>query len=857
MGELALDKSLGLNSGAFDALTRGISELDELLTELEKSPDLDRKLATQSQLAMRFDAAVARRSAALAKKEISRTEELARLSQLRELNRVYRNLIQNLLNGQTETLLGTVDKTAQSGEEASKQLERATQIVGSRRDYYLFEDEPALEGDDAELKMIQELATPYSDDVLRHQRSLLSVSLCRLALQQNPPNREVLETALAQAEAALADAKAPNSVALYARGLASLELGRLLTSAEPLQQQSHTAAADWFKKSQESLMDARKALPQESNLSELRAELNRLIAEGEEPDVFISRSLELQQQGNSKEAGAILSRGLTRHRNRELAISWIEVRWRAADLEIADLDKLLNDLVNIGLVTTDDPEFLSLRGRVGIQNAWRSLLTADDLKPVVEEHAALLERLLTALTDLKAIPSDAEKKMHWVNAAFIAMGEATALLLDKSRETAEASQALQNVPLVVAELERLNAGRPPHEQQQILEAVQIARMAEGYLALRLVPDYRDRARLAFAAAADARAKLPGVSMALPPVGGAMLRAILLRDESGSDRLAQEERQLRISLQKMLPALVAMQLTEPGTVADSLVGAQRSASKQELTWDPRTQLDPRDTSTARDGLLADSRAVTAIALVSAKKPDIALTILLSDLWPELNLTDLGAVDWNAVRENAAKLPDPFTIYALGFATEEYAISNLQTDSTLRPTLLKNALAMFEQVSVILKTTAVWRERWPYLVSLAETGRERLIDEKAAVNQAKILRAELRLTEARGILEQAQKRHPQSALLLQEFFQALIDEAQVFPDKQQEVLAQALVQLEEAQKRDSELPTSALFALADLSERLGKEAEASRAYREVIERSDSKVEKLKARSRLVVLQAKLAD
>ena len=174
-----------------------------------------------------------------------------------------------------------------------------------------------------------------------------------------------------------------------------------------------------------------------------------------------------------------------------------------------------------------------------------------------------------------------------------------------------------------------------------------------------MPCYQDRARLAFAAAADAGAKLPKGSMGLRPVGGAMLRAILLRDGSNSDRMAQEERQLRISLQKMLPALVAVQMSEPMAVADSLLSAHRSARVTTPAWDPRKQLDARDTSSAREGLLADSRATTAIALVSAKRPGMALQELFSDLWPSLDVTDLKTVDWTVIRDKSAELIDPLT------------------------------------------------------------------------------------------------------------------------------------------------------------------------------------------------------
>ena len=82
VGELATDKSNGLSSAAFDALTRGLKELDELQAEIEKDPALERKLTDQPQLAMRLDATQARLTELAAKKDVSRADELARLSQL-------------------------------------------------------------------------------------------------------------------------------------------------------------------------------------------------------------------------------------------------------------------------------------------------------------------------------------------------------------------------------------------------------------------------------------------------------------------------------------------------------------------------------------------------------------------------------------------------------------------------------------------------------------------------------------------------------------------------------------------------------------------------------------------------------
>ncbi len=853
-GEVASGKSLGLSSGAFDALTRGLVELDQLLTELEQQPELERKLSTQPQLAMRFDSAVARRADAVAKKDLNRADELARLSQLRELNRTYRTLIRHLLSIQTEQLLGQVDETTSNGEEAAKQLTLAEQVVGKRRDFYLFEDEPALEGNNSELKLIQEIAAPYSVDVRRHQRALLAVTLCRLALQSELPSKEILEAALTQADAALADAESPSAVALYARGLASLEIGRLLTRNEPFKDESHKAAADWFQKSQESLVSAQKLMPEKVKLSALRTDLDQLIAEGTSPDVYLSRALELEQRGDLKGAASALVRGVTRHRSRELAMAWIETQWRAGTLDDTGLSKLLSELVQSAVVKPDDAEYLTLRGRIGVINVWRAMNAADDAKPVEAQQAALSQRLLAGLADLKAIPVNIAESMRWSNEAYIALAESTALLLDQSRDKTQATNSLQKVPLIVAELERLMAGKVLHEQLRYWEAIQLARVAEGYLSLRLVPDYQDRARLAFAAAADAGAKLSNGSMALSPAGGAMLRALLQRDESASNRLAQEERQLRVSLQKMLPALVAIPVSDPNTVADSLVMAHRAARATSPTWDPRKQLDARDTIGARDGLVADSRAITAMALVSAKKSDAALQELLTDLWPSIDASDLQSVDWNAVWDKSAELADPLNLYALALAMEEYSVSVLPKDVPERATLLKHALAMFERAVAILNETSAWRERWPYLSALSEAGRDRLANEETALRHAKSLRADLRLSEARNVLEQARHRHPRSIKLREELVQALIDEAQLSPDKQEALLAQALAQLEADTQNESNIPTSILLTLAELRERLGKEAEASQAYREIAARSENQSERLKARSRLVVLQVR---
>jgi hypothetical protein len=454
------------------------------------------------------------------------------------------------------------------------------------------------------------------------------------------------------------------------------------------------------------------------------------------------------------------------------------------------------------------------------------------------------------MADLKAAPPNAEHTLRMANAAVITLAEATALLLDKTRDTATAKQAFNQVPLIVAELEQQLNALPAGEQARLLEAIQTARLAEGYLALRLAPDYQDRARLAFAASIDAGAKRGPAGAGLRPLGGAMLRALLQRDGAQASRLAQEERQLRASLQRMLPALAAAQLTGPEAIANSLVKSLHDAQASEPAWDPRQQLDSRDTQSARAGVLADSRAVVAMTLVTAGRPGDALRELLTLWWPESALSDLQKINWAQVRARASTSNDPLTLYALGLAVEEYALTEMR-DADIKTALLQDALADFDRASQILATTAAWRQRWPYLADLAQAGHDRLASDEAAIRRAQALRGELRFADARDVLEETQRRHQESTAVRQELIGALVDEAQTSTDERQELLGRALEQAETAKRTNADLPTPALMQLAELRERAGRTAEAEEAYREVVEKSADRSERLRARSRLAIL------
>ena len=135
VGELAADRGVGLSSGSFDELTNGLKALDQLLVELKEQPQFERELTKHLQLTMRFDAMQARRAVLEKQREVSRTDELQRLSQLREINRSYRDLIQNLMRLQTSQVLGQAAEVARFGNDATRLMAGVEKVRDVMRNF--------------------------------------------------------------------------------------------------------------------------------------------------------------------------------------------------------------------------------------------------------------------------------------------------------------------------------------------------------------------------------------------------------------------------------------------------------------------------------------------------------------------------------------------------------------------------------------------------------------------------------------------------------------------------------------------------------------------------------------------------
>ena len=852
MGEWAADRGVGLSSNAFDVLSGGLDGLSSLANDLQTSPDLERELVADPFLAMRFDLVAARREELANKRDLSRRDELARLSQLRQLNATYRNLLQQILSAQTGTLTGQTDLAVLAGQTAISQFEQAEAIVGARRDYYLFQDEPALvDPATAELPLARQLAAPFDVSVIRHQHALNALWLCRQARQlEGAAQASVLERALRSVDAARSSEGDAGIVASYAEGVVCDALGRLKTAANPLSASTHADAEPLFARSAQALTIALKQLEQSGAESELLADTRKLVEDALGDESSLRRAAEELALGDSKAALSTLTRGLHRHRSGRLALRAAELQWRTGALQGEALTAAFDQITAQGGLPEIDPDLVETRRRVQVIETWKALTQRAEGQ--AENRSARSAHLAQAVADW---PVDGSRDEHsyWISAAHRSLAIATLFLVNPAKHTAAARAALMDSPEVVAELSRRSQDASLADSSTLREAESIARIAEGHFTLGLVSDGSERARWAFAAAADLDARQPPLAIRLSTSGSTVMNALLAGDQESRAGSTNRERTLRIAAQKMVPAVIAMNLGAPEEVADVLISVRREVRAGGHQFSAEQQLDPRDVGGAAEGLLADSLASTAIALTRADRASEAVACLLEELWPELERpADLTLVDWAVVSDRVVAVADPLVIHALAYALEQYAVEGLPEGHGASRAILQAALAANRAAQTVWSQNIVWRRRWPHLNPLLEEGIARLVSDAAALETVAQLRSELRLNEARQVLGQALRRHPDSVAVRDEFVRALVDESQVSPLQKRELLETALSQLTRQQSE----PVARTLLRAELCDRLGRHAEALTEYRTVVAMTApgdevDRAASVRARSRIVSL------
>lgn len=855
VGELAGDGSVGLSSGSFDELTHGLKDLDQLLAELKAQPELERDLTKHLQLTMRFDAMQARHAELEKQREVSRADELQRLSQLREINRSYRDLVQSLMRLQTSQILGQSQDVARLGEDSTKLMSDIEKVVGQRRDFYLFQDEPALGvAGDRELKLVRELDQPLTGDVRRHQLALQAYTLAQLAQPTTSNSREKLELAKNLAEASLADSNEPNVLGHWALAIACRELGRLETIVAPWDRIAHERAADRFGRARQSLLTAKAQIPEGSKEATWIQEVDGQLAELTSPDPALQQAMARLVAGQAGEAVVLVERCATLHRTSEVAALLTDCK-RFAGAAPSEMDQLTDQLWASQLWTDENDAARLVRGRQGVLGLWRQL--SDEGQDQRDENwlRTFSMRLDAAIADLAFAAKSENPQTRRIAECHRSLAAAMQLLHKPASTPEFAQRQLESVPLAISELEQDLDRAPLLEQWIRREAVIAGRLAQGYLALRLLPEYQTTAPRAFSSAADALALAPTGIMMPRVLGTPVLQSLSGRADGADARLAQEEQLVRRSLQRLLPAVAAMQLTPSAAMATNLSQVARDLEAPAGSIASGSELDPREKGDARMTAASEVRTATVMAFLAANEPAAALRESLIPWRANLKLEDLPALDVKSIRESLLAESDPVRKSVAGLAIEEYAASMVTPSDNqlsrewlaLAKELQKSAMQQFADSSILPKTH-------PAEVEQNRRAVQRLTDPEFYLSQSRKLVSELRLNDARELLEAGSRRHPDSIPLREALVQTLIDEADLRPDQSVELMARAIEQLKVLTANPSQDSLGSELKLAELFERVQDEAGAQTLYRQVVERATDPRQQLLARSRLAVLQVR---
>jgi len=855
VGELAGDRSVGLSSGSFDELTNGLKDLDQLLAELKDQPKLERDLTKHLQLTMRFDAMQARHAVLEKQRDVSRADELQRLSQLREINRSYRDLVQNLMRLQTSQILGQATDVAKLGDDSTKLMAGIEEVVGQRRDFYLFQDEPALgAAGDGELKLVRELVQPLTGDVRRHQLALQAYTLAQLAQPTTAASREKLAVAKTLAEAALADSTEPHVLGHWALAIACRELGRLETIAAPWDRAAHERAADLFARAQQSLITAKAQIPKDSGEATWVVEVDRQLTELMSPDAALQHAMARLVAGQAGEAVAIVERCATLHRTSQVAALLTDCQ-RFGGATPSEMDQLTDRLWASQLWTDDNDAARLVRGRQGVLGLWRQLSGEGQAKRNEDWLRAFSTRLDAALSDLAFAAKSENSQTRRIAECHRSLAAAMQLLHAQTSDPEFARTQLVSVPLAVAELEQDLDRAPLLEQWTRREAVIAGRLAQGYLALRLLPEYQSTAPRAFSSAADALALVPA-GLVMPRVlGTPVLQSLSGRADGADARLAQEEQLVRRALQRLLPAVAAMQLAPSAAMATNLSKVARDLEAPAGSLDSRSELDPREKGDARTTAASEVRTATILAFLAANEPAAALREALMPWRADLTVADLATLDVKSLRESLLTESDPIRKSIAGLAVEEYAASIVTASDNWLPRawlslakeLQQSALKQFADSSILPKTH-------PAEVELNRRAVQRLTDPEFYLAPSRTLVSELRLNDARQLLEAGSRRHPDSIPLREALVQTLIDEADLRPNQSAELIARAIEQLKALTANPTQDALGSELKLAGLFERTKDDAGAQTRYRQVVERATDPRQRLLARSRLAVLQVR---
>lgn len=856
-GEIAASPELTLSSGAFDILRDSVADLDEIVTLIESDPAAARDLSLNTDLALRLDAAIARREEVVSKRDLSRKSELERLHQLREMNSAYRDLVRRLLVMNTHMVLGHSEELKQSATEASGFLELVEKTAGERKDFYLFQDEPRLdEESQAEVALVKSLADPLAPDVKYHHSAIQSLMLSRIATTANGDLKlKLLEESNAIASSIPADDAGLGVMAQLALGVCQRELGRIKTQADPLSQQAHLSAQDNFSRSKEAFEKATSLATTANADQSIQNELIHLLEELKSDSQILAQAAALTNEGRISEANERLEYCASIHFSPSVALALVETQLRLA---------LISDDSTIEMVVQIPPdydrwpngdEFALLKNRADITLAWKRLWSGGMLPSGEKDAEALFASFSGAKKELMRLMDSDVKRVRPQAIAYLSLCDSGLMALSPEKDGLSKSYELLPTALedIAADLDNVES----FEALRLHEALIVGRMAQGYLAMRFAPNYRDTAQLAFASASDLAAKLPYSLDVLRFLGSPAVTALFQRSDASGSAIIQEERRLRQSLQRFVPVALLLNFDNGKELTEELTQIAEDVNDPQKSQSQPLNLEPQDPGDIDHEIKSQTRLLRAVSLMKSDKPEQAWLSAQANSIDGLTLENLVSMPVGELDKRVDGIHDPFELVILGITTEAYAVETPSLTPARMAELVQLAKRYFNAADRILRDSPGTQRRLTFLATMISEGHARLVAPDYFLEQGASLLSAYRYSEARKVFESGLRRHPHSQELEDAYLGSLLSEAELNPQDSQAIIGDALHRIERSTQQSESVSPSRLLRFGQVYEVGHQDENARQAYQRVLTVQPSSEEAVEARTRLVRLNLRASN
>lgn len=918
--EWSAQQSTSMYSTAIDQFEEGW-ELWQAIEDEIRRKNLHADISRKLEVAMHLDTVTVRQLAIKRRDAQARREERERLDQLRVLISAYKTSAERLAATITYLLLDDPKHAQEQNVHTELACRSVSEILGKRRDYFLFSSEPGTDESLGQLELPELRA--FSDDFGSQSKAIAALLAYREALtNRNGDAAEILkQKVIPWASQAVKRSAAPanvgNPLGHYVHGLAHEAWGRMLTRQDVVGQAVRDEAEKKFRTAQLSYEAARvageqirnsqgrvqvvmahlhdnlatrmknegAAMAQATVQKELLANFLGIIesraAELEKPEQFLAKANEATLTGNLRQGLESLREGMERHRDGRLWWALAEGRLRAGH----DREAVANDLnaarespILRNMIDTFSARFVA--GKVLHAQLQQKLVGFLANKPVREPLPQLLrlsDQSIHALREAVRLAEDdgnrnrAKSQLAYAitsGAVLRPSGDVRSTLMKDASVLAEDAEKY----FLSDEGNKVLANGQAKDVRQIefREGLIAARLALAHCALELLPTQLVAAE-EFARAIGEMALLPFGNDAWKLPGLPVLDAIKNRPENAAVLDAYVERQRRQGLKQFVDGAVALHLGE-APAAFEMMSKGLGTLQQPIPRDPRllantgSRFEELDVEQDLAAFLAISEIAQSPREASNRpaKTQAALIRVLAAIASKKADKDSMPdptleVTSPTIRDAISEARSPLLAYAVGRAIEEHVAAHGPEPLEERGALMAEVRHAYGKTVLLLDSQST-EKRYPQLRALAGQGLDRLRENGAHyLSEANVLRSHYQLAEARKMFAAGIARHPASAALWQGLISVAVEQVEIAPQPDNAAYHEILDELlPQMAAAVPEAETMRLYWEGYLNEHVGEWQRAIKAFRSVVDHPRATAnERVRAAASMAVAKQRSAE